>query len=69
MDEIVKLVVERTGISEDLAQKAVETVVSYLKDKLPEPLSGQIEGLLEGSDLGGQAGDLLKGLGGFLGKR
>ena len=69
MDEIVKLVVEGTGITEDLAQKAVETVVNYLKNKLPEPLSGQIEGLLEGSDLGGQAGDLLKGLGGLLGKR
>jgi len=69
MDEIVKLIVERTGISEDLARMAAQTVIEVRKDKLPAPIAGQIDGLLGGSDTGSQAGDLLSGLGGILGKK
>lgn len=35
MDQIVKLVTEKTGISETQAKMAVETVTNFLKDKLP----------------------------------
>ena len=70
MEEIVKLVVEKTGLSEAHARLAVETVLGFLKTKLPEPLAGQLEGLL-GSSGGaanplGQAGELVKGLGGLF---
>ena len=64
MDEIVKLVVQKTGISEDQARTAVTTVVNFLKQKLPAPIAGQIDGLLAGSGVN----DALKGLGGLLGK-
>jgi hypothetical protein len=67
MDELIKLVSQKTGIPEATAKTAVETVVGYLKDKLPEPLAGQVENLLEGGDLG-DVGDLAKGLGGLFGK-
>lgn len=67
MDELIKLVVAKTGISEDAARKAIETVLQFIKDRLPAPLGAQVEGLLQGS--GGQAGALLGGLGGLLGKR
>lgn len=63
MEELVQLVVEKTGISEDLAQKAVEVVLDYLKDKLPEPIAGRLDDILDGLD----AGDLMKGLGGLFG--
>lgn len=63
MDELVKLVVKKTGISEDVAQKAVETVIDYLKDKLPAPVAGQIDSLLGGESAGG----LAQTLGGLLG--
>jgi hypothetical protein len=63
MEELVKLVVQKTGISEAQAKTAVETVIGFLKTKLPAPLAGQIDGLLAG----GQTGDVLKGLGGLLG--
>jgi uncharacterized protein (DUF2267 family) len=63
VDELVKLVSERTGISEEMARTAVETVIGYLKERLPEPIAGRIEGLLEGGDLE----DMVKGLGGLLG--
>ena len=67
MDELVKLVVDKVGISEKQAQQAVETVLAFLKDKLPEPIAGQVEAALEG-DLSG-LGDLASGLGGLFGKQ
>jgi len=76
MDELIKQVVERTGISEAQAQTAVTTVLGFLKNRLPEPIAGQLDGLLGGAagaagglagGLGGAAGDVLGGLGGMLG--
>ena len=69
MDEVVKLIVDRTGISEDLARMAAQTVIGFLKDKLPAPIAGQIDGLLGNSGPGSKAGNLLSGLGGILGKK
>ena len=63
MDELVDLVVKKTGISEEMARKAVDTVLDYLKDKLPEPIAGRLDDVLEG----GGTGDLLSGLGGLFG--
>jgi nucleoid DNA-binding protein len=67
MDELIKLVVKKTGIPEATAKQAVETVIGFLKTKLPEPIGSQIEGFLSG-DLMGQAEELLGGLGGLLGQ-
>ena len=72
MDELVKQVIERTGISESQAQTAVTTVLGFLKERLPEPISGQLDGVLGGAagavgGLAGQAGNVLGGLGGMFG--
>ena len=72
MDELIKQVVERTGISEQQARGAVETVLGFLKNRLPEPLSGQLDGLVGGASgaaggLAGAAGDVLGGIGGMFG--
>jgi hypothetical protein len=67
MDELIELVMKKTGISEINAKQAVETVLDFLKTKLPEPLGGQLEGFLSG-DLLEQAEDLLGGLGEMLGQ-
>lgn len=63
MDEIVKLVVKKTGISEEQAKKAVETVIGFLKTKLPAPIGGQLDAVLKGEGGAGLAG----GLGNLLG--
>jgi nucleoid DNA-binding protein len=55
MDELIKLVVDKVGISEDQAKQAVEVVIGFIKEQLPEPIAGQIDGLLKG-DLGGLQG-------------
>ena len=65
MEELVALVVKKTGLSEKQAEVAVEVVLDFVKDKLPPAVSGQIDGLLEGkSDLGAAA----DALGGLFGK-
>ena len=70
MDEIIKLVTEKVGIPADKAQQAVETVLGFVKDKLPAPIADQVTGLLEGG--AGGVGDALGGitdkLGGMFGK-
>ncbi len=65
MDELVKLVAQKTGISEATARVAVETVVGYLKKKLPAPVASQLDAALSG----GGAANALKGLSGILGKK
>lgn len=72
MDELIKQVVERTGISEQQARGAVETVLGFIKGRLPEPLAGQLDGLVGGATgaaggIAGAAGDVLGGLGSMLG--
>jgi hypothetical protein len=68
MNELVNLIVQQTGISQENAEKAAQTTVAFLKTKLPAPIAGQVDALLGGSTggLAGMATDLLKGkLGGF----
>jgi uncharacterized protein (DUF2267 family) len=37
MEELVRKVAERTGLSEDQAHGAVEAVLGFLKERLPAP--------------------------------
>lgn len=64
MDELVKMVAMKVGIPEAQAEQAVEIVVGFLKDKLPEPIAGQVDAALEG-DLSG-LDDLIGSLGGLF---
>ncbi len=66
MDELVALVVKKTGLSEEVARKAVATVIDFLKKKLPAPLAGQID-LALGKGGGKEA--LAKGLANLTGKK
>lgn len=63
MDELVKLVAKKVGITEDQAKKAVETVIGFLKQRLPAPVAVQLDNLLKGSS----GTDLASGLGNLLG--
>lgn len=63
MDELIKQVAQRAGISDDQARAAVTTVIGFLKDKLPAPVAAQVDGVLSGN-----APDLSKGLGGLFGR-
>jgi hypothetical protein len=53
MDQLVKLVQERTGIGEEQARTAVDTVLDFVKDRLPAPIAGQVDGVVRGDAHGG----------------
>ena len=48
MDELIKQVTAKTGISEDQARTAVTTVLGFLKNKLPAQIAGKIESAISG---------------------
>ena len=58
MEELIKLVSQKTGISEEQAKQAVAQVVDFLKQKLPAPIAAQIDSVLKGGmpDLSGLGG-------------
>lgn len=60
MNELIQQVTQRTGLSEDKARTAVDTVINYLKQKLPGPLGSQIDSALSGgsSGIGSAIGDV-----------
>jgi uncharacterized protein (DUF2267 family) len=66
MDDLIKQVAAKTGLSPEMARTAVDTVLGFLKERLPAPIASQIDGLLVGQDAGG---DALGALGGLLGKK
>ncbi|MEI9945028.1 MAG: hypothetical protein WDN26_12525 [Chitinophagaceae bacterium] len=68
MEELIKMVTAKVGISESQAKSAIETVVSFLKDKLPGGIGGQVESFIKGGGSGGAGIDDIKDkLGGLLG--
>ena len=46
MKELVNIIVQKTGISEENAQKAVQVMLGFLKTKLPAPVAGQLDSVL-----------------------
>lgn len=67
MEEVVKLIAERTGLPESTVELVVKAVLELLKERLPEPLGTQVERVLHGQEPDIDLGDLAKGLGGLLG--
>ena len=67
MDDLIKNISKKVGITEAQAQQAVDMVLSVLKDKLPPPVASQVEAVLTG-DMG-DLGDVLGGVGGLFGKK
>jgi nucleoid DNA-binding protein len=51
MKEIVNMVKEKAGISEDQARTAVQTVANFIKGRLPKQVADQIDPILEGKDV------------------
>ena len=71
MNELLNRVTTTTGLSPDQAKAAVESVLGFLKEKLPAPLAGTLDSLLHrgaseteagGQGMMGQAGSMLGNL-------
>ena len=60
--ELVKVIQQRTGLDEAMAQQVATTVLDFLKTKLPPELAPMLEGgSPDISDVGGLLGGLFGG--------
>lgn len=64
MEELVKRVSEKAGINPEQAQKAVTSVLDFIKEKVPG-IGGHIESLMQGN-VSGALGDIGNKLGGIF---
>lgn len=61
MENIIKTIAEKAGITETQAKLATETLVSFLKSKMPGGIGGQVETFLKlGSGTTGGTGEKIK---------
>jgi hypothetical protein len=65
MEELIKRVAEKAGISEEQARSAVNTVAEFLKEKVPPMYAGYIDKFMGGS--GGQGEGSGGGIGSMFG--
>ena len=67
MDELIKQVTAKTGISDEQARSAVNTVLDFVKDRLPAPIAGQIDNVVSGEGgIGSTVGDIASKVGGIF---
>ena len=67
MQELIQTVADKTGISPEQAQSAIEAVIDHFKDKLPLGLGDKLESFVQGgsstsSDIFGELKDKIGGL-------
>ena len=56
MDELINQITQRTGISQNQAQQAVQVTVNFLKQRLPPQISSQVENFISGQTGKGMGG-------------
>jgi hypothetical protein len=69
MNELVNLIVKKTGIPNATALLIVKMVIDYIKKKLPAPVGAQIDGLLSNDAAIKTAENMLGNLATNLGKK
>lgn len=62
MQQLIDQVTQRTGIPEEKARTAVDTVVGYLKEHLPGPVASQLDGAISGQGAQGGIAEKAKGM-------
>ena len=67
--QLIEQITQRVGIPADKAQAAVETVVGYLKQRLPGPVASQLDNAVAGEEPGGGAAEAAKSLGSAFNKQ
>ena len=67
MNELVNLIVKKTGLPKETAQNVVNIVIQFLKDKLPDTFDALIDKVLvAGNDGKLDVSDAMNLLGGFM---
>jgi len=60
MKELINTIVQKTGISQEDAQKTVQVVFGFLKTKMPAPFAAQLDSFLSGTVMPPQTGGFPK---------
>jgi hypothetical protein len=72
MDELIKEIMQRTGISEQQARGAADVALDFLEKKLPAPIAAQVRNFINSDQADGvvkQGMDMLDNIGGMFGKK
>lgn len=70
MEELINQVSQRTGLAPDKARSAVDTVLGFLKNRLPPAMASQLESALTaGAGSGAGMAEAAKGLGSKFGSQ
>lgn len=71
MDDLVRTVSEKSGIPQETAAKAVNAVMDYLKQKLPDGMGDQLTSFLASNSgqASGVVGDLIGKAKGLVGAK
>ncbi len=56
MENLIKLVSEKAGIPEAKADTAIQTVVNFLKNKMPGGIGAQVESFIKSGTISNLAG-------------
>lgn len=68
MNDIIQRLVDKSGLSEEQAASAVQTVVGFIKEKLPAPIAAQVESIVGGAGGGEAMSSIGSAVGGMFGK-
>ena len=75
MNELVQILMQKTGLPQDKAEEIVNTVVEHLKARLPAPIASHLDSILgsgssasEVAEIEEKAKSMMAGLGGAFGK-
>jgi hypothetical protein len=66
MNELVALIVKKTGIPEATATTIVTIMLNYVTKKLPAPIASEVSALLNNEAAVQEAEQILGGLGGLV---
>ena len=66
MEKLIKMVSEKASITEEQAKTAIETVASFVKEKLPPGFGGQVDKFLNNDSE--SSGGIMDQIGSIFGK-
>ena len=72
MDELIKMLTEKTGLPDDKARVAVETVIGFLKERLPRSVGEQLNTSLSlpaGHGFGEKVKEMAHSVGGVFSRK
>ena len=68
--QLIQQLSQRVGIPPEKAEAAINTVVGYLKERLPGPVASQLDKLVSGEEVqGGVLSQAAQSISGMFGKK